>query len=184
MRRVIANLDLTVDGVTDNPPAWMRPRPADADAWVQGIMERTDALLLGRVTYDHLAAYWPAQPPGSSDIADFLNGTPRAVVSRTLTAPTWAGTTVLPDVDGVAALKAQGDGHLVTLGSVTLLGALAQADLIDEYHLWLHPMLLGGARPLFPPGLNQPLTLLEARAFGGGLLLLRYTPQGERPWPP
>ncbi|GHF46908.1 dihydrofolate reductase [Deinococcus metalli] len=178
MRRVIANLDSTVDGVTEQPAAWMRPRQADADARVQAMMRGTDALLLGRVTYDHLAAYWPAQPRGASWIADFVNGTPRAVVSRTLRDPAWPGTTVLPDLDGVADLRAQGQGHLVVLGSMTLLDALARAHLIDEYHLWLHPVLLGGARPVFPPGLNQSLTLLEAQPFTGGLLLLRYAPHG------
>ncbi|WP_309571865.1 dihydrofolate reductase family protein [Deinococcus sp.] len=179
MRRLIANLDLTVDGVTGNPAAWMQARHPDADAFVQDVMQGTDTLLLGRTTYEHLAAYWPTQPRGSSWIADFVNDTPRAVVSRTLRDPAWAGTTVLPDLNGVAALRSRPGGHLVTLGSVSLLGALARAHLIDEYHLWLHPLLLGSGSPVFPAGLHQPLTLLEARPFPDGPLLLRYAPQGD-----
>ncbi|THF85012.1 hypothetical protein E7T09_18385 [Deinococcus sp. KSM4-11] len=181
VRRLIANLDLSVDGVTENPAGWMPVRHPDADAFVQDVMRHTDTLLLGRTTYEHLAAHWPTQPPGSSWIADFVNGTPRAVVSRTLKEPAWVGTTVLPDLEGVAALKQQDGGHIVTLGSVTLLGALAGAGLIDEYQLWLHPLLHGGGHPLFPTDLKQSLTLLEARSFPDGLLLLRYAPQGGTP---
>jgi dihydrofolate reductase len=135
----------------------------------------------GRVTYELMAEFWPtadADPASSPRMVEFAGiwrDKPKIVYSRTLDRADW-NTTVLRDVvvDEVMALKAEPGGDIV-LGGADLAAAFARQDLIDEYRIYVHPVLLGRGRPLFPlTDTKLPLRLAESRTFSGGVVLLRY----------
>src|SRR5437588_9309193 len=145
------------------------------------------AFLNGRVTYELMAGFWPTADTGPSitgpmvEFARIWRDMPKIVFSRTLERADW-NTTVVRDVvaEEVMELKAQPGGDLV-LGGADLAAAFMRHDLIDEYRLYVHPVVIGGGKRLFPPssGVEVVLGLVETRAFGNGVVLLRY----ERPRP-
>ncbi|KUM40862.1 dihydrofolate reductase family protein [Arthrobacter sp. EpRS71] len=146
------------------------------EAIVAGI-DRMDALLLGRRTYDIFAGFWPNQ---SDHIADTLNALPKFVVSRTLTDPGWTGTTALPDVAEVGALKDRfQDIHVI--GSGDLARSLLEADLVDRLNLYLYPLTFGSGKRLFPDGAGEPAAFRLAkppRGFAKGAVALVYERAG------
>ncbi|QRP46433.1 dihydrofolate reductase family protein [Amycolatopsis sp. FDAARGOS 1241] len=137
---------------------------------------RADAFLLGRRTYEIFAGYWPSVG-GSDPIAGPLNTLPKYVASRTLTRSSWQGTAFLRDdvVAAVAELKAEPGRELQVHGSGDLLRTLMAADLVDEYRLWVFPVVLGRGRRLFPPGApSRRLRLTEHRETGKGVSVQVY----------
>jgi dihydrofolate reductase len=139
----------------------------------------TTAYLFGRKTYQKMAAYWPAEP-ATNPIAAHLNATPKYVVTRTLTTLGWAGSQVLGGdiVASVSDLKQHGDGAIVVLGSGVLVQALIEHDLIDEYQLFVHPLVLGTGKRLFRHTPRPiPLELTGCTPTTTGVLLLSYQPQ-------
>ena len=138
----------------------------------------TTAYLFGRKTYEKMAAHWPHQPD-DDPIAAHLNATPKYVVTKTLTGLDWAGSQLL-DGDVVASvkdLKAQGDGTIAVLGSGVLVQALIEHELVDDYRLFLHPLVLGTGKRLFqqtPRPLQ--LQLVDCTPTTTGVLLLSYQP--------
>lgn len=135
----------------------------------------------GRVTYELMADFWPTadQDPASTppmvEFAGIWRDMPKTVFSRTLTHAEW-NTTIARTVDpeAVNALKASAPSDLA-VGGATLAAELRRLDLIDEYSLYLHPVVLGRGRPLFPPSeIRTDLRLAETRTFGSGVTLLRY----------
>lgn len=139
-------------------------------------MTVTTAYLLGRKTFQKMAAFWPYQPDGNP-MAAHLNATPKYVATRTLREPGWNNSHVLiGDVkEDVVRLKADGDGNVVVLGSGELVQQLIADDLIDEYRLFLHPLVLGTGKRLFR-ATAQPRTLrlLEAVPTTTGVVMLSY----------
>jgi dihydrofolate reductase len=138
----------------------------------------TTAYLFGRKTYEKMAAHWPHQPD-DDPIAAHLNATPKYVVTRTLTDPDWAGSHVLDGdvVDSVSELKAEGDGTIAVLGSGVLVQTLIEHDLVDDYRLFLHPLVLGTGKRLFRQTARPlPMRLVECTPTTTGVLLLRYQP--------
>jgi dihydrofolate reductase len=136
----------------------------------------TTAYLFGRQTYQKMAAHWPAEPD-TNPIAAHLNATPKYVVTRTLTTLGWAGSHVLGgDVAAsVNALKQHADGTIVVLGSGVLVQTLIEHDLIDEYQLFMHPLVLGGGKRLFRQTPRPiPLRLTSCAPTTTGVLLLSY----------
>ena len=136
----------------------------------------TTAYLFGRRTYEKMAAHWPHQPD-DDPIAAHLNATPKYVVTRTLTRLEWAGSHVLDGdvVDSVNELKAQGDGTIAVLGSGVLVQTLIEHDLVDEYRLFLHPLVLGTGKRLFRQTPHPlPLRLVDCIPTTTGVLLLSY----------
>jgi dihydrofolate reductase len=127
-----------------------------------------------------MAAYWPHQPEGDM-FADVLNGLPKYIVSSTLEEPLeWAGSTLLKGNVGesVAPLREETGGHIVVLGSGQLARYLLDNDLVDEWSLTIHPLLLGGGKRLFDG--TSPLTQLElvsATPTGTGVIMATYRPQ-------
>ena len=170
---------ITLDGVVENP-AWTSgysfdPRMGDA---IAGIMGGSKAILLGRRTYDIWAAYWPAVTGESDQIAAALNTRPKYVASATLKEPAWKGTRVLRDVPGeVPGLREQPGPPILLMGSSTLAQSLMAYALVDEYQLWLHPVVLGGGKKLFRDG-GPAISLRLARSTptAGGLVILSYEP--------
>jgi dihydrofolate reductase len=141
-------------------------------------MPQTSAYLFGRKTYEHLAAHWPHESD-QNPIAAHLNATPKYVVTTTLTSLDWAGSHVLDGdvVESVTDLKAQGDGAIALLGSGVLVQTLIENDLIDEYRLFVHPIVLGTGKRLFRQAPRPlPMRLLDCTPTTTGVLLLSYRP--------
>lgn len=184
MRDLVVTENITLDGVIDAAGDWFAPSggddasdTADMLAAQQEHMSGADAVLLGRVTYEQFQGYWPLQTDDTTGVSDYLNRTSKYVVSATLTTPTWQNTTVLrgPLADEMAALKAQPGKAIVATGSVTLVQALVRTALVDEYRVFVYPAVLGRGRRLFQDatGLGT-LSLVEARPFQSGVVLMRY----------
>ena len=142
-------------------------------------IDRMDALLLGRKTYDIFAAFWPNQ--GDDDpIAATFNALPKFVVSRSLADPAWAGTTALSDVAEVAGLKDRFD-DIHVIGSGDLARSLLEADLVDRLNLYLYPLTFGSGKRLFADGRGVPAAFRLAeppRAFPKGAIALFYERAG------
>jgi dihydrofolate reductase len=170
MRPLIVVEQVTLDGV-------MEGLCADEDLAAAAVQRTTSAYLLGRRTYESMAAYWPQQP-ASDDVAEHFNSTPKYVVSRTLNWPKWQNTQVLGgDVaTSVNSLKSRDVGNIVVFGSGMLVQELIARDLVDGYRLYLHPVLLGRGRRLFRE-LEQAtrLRLVDYQATDGGALVLNYS---------
>jgi dihydrofolate reductase len=139
----------------------------------------SDALLLGRVTYEGFAAAWPSR---EGEFADKFNSMPKYVVSSTLEEPEWNNSTVLKgDVaDEVAKLKQEQDGNIVVHGSARLVQTLIEADLVDEFHLMMFPVVLGSGKRLFGETSDKkPLRLVDSKMVGDGVAILIYEPARE-----
>jgi dihydrofolate reductase len=183
MRDLVVTENITLDGVIDTEGGWFSPRAEDAEVDQSDLQaalgeqqDAADALLVGRVTFEELRGYWPQQTDDSTGITDYLNSVSKYVVSTTLTDPDWDGTTVLRAwKDDVATLKASPGEDIVTTGSISLVHDLIAAGLVDEYRLFVYPVVLGRGRRLFDGGTPIPrLRLTQTRPFRGGVVLLRY----------
>ena len=138
----------------------------------------SEALLLGRVTYEGFAAAWPSR---EGEFADKFNTMPKYVVSSTLEEPEWNNSTVLKgDVVGeVAKLRQEQDGDIVVHGSPRLVQTLIEHDLVDEFRLMVFPVVLGSGKRLFGETTDKkPLRLVDSKAVGDGVTILIYLPAG------
>jgi dihydrofolate reductase len=136
----------------------------------------SDALLLGRVTYEGFAAAWPSR---DGEFADKFNSMPKYVVSSTLENPEWNNSTVLKgDVaDEVGKLKQEHDGDIVVHGSAQLAQTLLEQDLVDELRLMVFPVVLGSGKRLFGETSDKkPLRLVESKTVGDGVAILIFEP--------
>lgn len=184
MRKLVASLFLSLDGVSEAPETWHFPYFDDEMGAVIGAaMGTSDAFLLGRRTYEDWAAYWPGQTAEDSPMADYINGTPKYVASRTLDEVEWQNSTLLgADVPGaVAELKRQPGKEITISGSATLVRSLLAEGLVDELRLLVHPVVVGKGARLFEHGTAPtPLELVEAQTFRTGVLNLTYRPANGR----
>jgi dihydrofolate reductase len=141
----------------------------------------TSAYLFGRKTYEKMAAHWPLEPD-TNPIAAHLNAAAKYVVSKTLTRVEWSGTEVLSGepAASVRDLKHSGDGGITVLGSGELVQTLIDHDLIDEYRVFVHPLVLGTGKRLFREVSRPlPLRLMECVQTSTGVLLLTYQPESR-----
>jgi dihydrofolate reductase len=139
----------------------------------------SEALLLGRVTYEGFAAAWPSR---EGEFADKFNTMPKYVVSSTLENPEWNNSTVLKgDVaEEVAKLRQEHDGDIVVHGSARLVQTLVEHDLVDELRLMVFPVVLGSGKRLFGDTSDKkPLRLTDSKVVGDGVAILTYEPTGE-----
>jgi dihydrofolate reductase len=180
MRTLKAWLYVTLDGVVEAPQNWVM---ADDEMFEAQTIDYqgSDALLLGRRTYEVFAASWPQR---GSDVAnaDWMNNTQKYVASTTLESPEWQNTTVLEgDVSEAVSRLKQKDGETITLnGSTTLLRSLLRAELVDELRLFLHPVVLGVGERLFDDGEDLgAFNLAGCHAYGNGVVSLTYQPTGR-----
>ncbi len=187
MRKLVVVEFVTLDGVMQGLGSpdedrdggfeyggWGAPYVDDVQmtAAVEGTADTT-AYLFGRKTFEKMAGFWPYQPD-DNPMGAHLNATPKYVATRTLRHPAWDNSQ--GDLaEDVAKLKADGDGNVVVLGSGELVQQLIADDLIDEYRLFLHPLVLGTGKRLFRTT-DQPkrLRLLEALPTTTGVLMLSY----------
>jgi dihydrofolate reductase len=143
----------------------------------------SEALLLGRVTYEGFAAAWPSRTD-ELGFADKFNSMPKYVVSSTLENPEWNNSTVLKGdvVEAVARLKQEQDGDIVVHGSPQLVQTLVDHDLVDEYRLMVFPVVLGSGKRLFGTTTDKKsLRLVDSKIVGDGVAILVYQPAGGDP---
>jgi dihydrofolate reductase len=183
VRKVVAVELASVDGVIESPEEWAFSYSNDEmeEANAAG-MAASDALLLGRVTYEALAAFWPHQP-GGTPIVDYINSVAKYVVSTTLEEPLgWNNSTLIKGnvAEEITELKRQPGKDITILGSAALVRSLLREGLLDELRLMVHPVVLGNGRRLFEGGDDRkPLELVDSRVFGTGVLYLIYRPVGQ-----
>lgn len=188
--RLVVGTFLTLDGVMQAPGdpdedrdggfehgGWQLPYFDDvfADAVSDGLTS-SDAVLLGRKTYEIFAAYWPTATE-EGEFADLMNNIDKFVVSRTLDEVEWQNSTLLEgdSAEAVAELKRQPGGDLRVIGSGELAQTLMANDLVDEYHLMIHPVILGSGKRLFKEGGERTdLELVDTKTTGAGVVILEY----------
>jgi dihydrofolate reductase len=183
MRKVTAGLFVSLDGVTESPEKWQLPYFNDEMGEAIGAaMVQADAMLLGRVTYQEFASYWPGVRSEDQPFADYMNNTPKYVVSRTLDTVEWNNSTLIKGniAEEITKLKQQPGKNIGITGSATLVQSLLQDDLLDELGLMIHPVVVGVGRRLFKDGGDlKELKLVDSKTFSTGVVSLTYQPAGQ-----
>jgi dihydrofolate reductase len=180
VRKIVAGLFISLDGVYEAPGEWHFPYFNDEmGEAVQAQIDASDAMLLGRVTYQEFASYWPHQSEDEVPLADHMNNTPKVVVSETLDSLDWQNSTLIKGnvVEELTRLKRQPGKNIGITGSGTLVASLLRAGLLDELRLLVHPIVVGKGKRLFATE-DEPrgLRLADAQTFSTGVLNLTYTP--------
>ena len=186
MGRIVVTEFVSLDGVIEDPGgaegfkyggwSFEIPRGDEGDKFKLDEAFNSEALLLGRVTYDGFADAWPER---EGEFADKFNNMPKYVVGSKADAGRWNNTTVLEGdpVEATRRLREQHDGDIVVHGSAQLAQTLLDHDLVDELRLMVYPVVLGDGKRLFgPTGDKKTLRLVDSRAVGDGVLILRYEP--------
>jgi dihydrofolate reductase len=183
MRKVVFMMSMSLDGFMEGPNRELDWHLVDVEVHnhFNELLSGMGAFLDGRVTYELMADYWPTadeDPANAGPVAEFARiwrDMPKIVYSRTLERADW-NTTIVRDVvaEEVMALKAEPGGDLV-LGGADLLTSFRRLDLVDEYRIYVHPVVIGHGKPTFEPfDEHLNLRLVETHAFGNGVVLLRY----------
>ncbi|MFJ8006504.1 dihydrofolate reductase family protein [Streptomyces fagopyri] len=183
MRRIVLMMSVSLDGYVEGPNREIDWHRVDEELHrhFNEEISRFGALLDGRVTHELMAAYWPtadqdpASTPTEAEFAGIWRDIPKIVYSRTLERADW-NTTLVRDVvpEEVRALKEQPGGDL-GLGGAGLAASFLRHGLVDEFRIYVHPVLIGSGKPLFErTDALTDLRLAETRAFGNGVVLLRY----------
>jgi dihydrofolate reductase len=192
--KLLVGIFITLDGVIQAPGGpgedddagfphggWLAPHVDEGFGQVVGeLFERADSMLLGRRSYDILASYWPNAPEAEG--AEQLNSMQKYVTTRTPMTAEWQNTEVLVGeaAQTIADLKKNTDQVILTQGSSNLIHSLQQAELVDEYHLMVFPVVLGTGKRLFAEG-SAPagLKLTESRTTESGMVYLAYEWAGK-----
>ena len=178
MRKIIESTLVSLDGVIGDPHLWAMER-FDEEAQKEALegLRASDAMLLGRRTYEIFAGVWPAR---TGAYAERLNTMPKYVFTSTLRKVDWNNSTIIHgDVVAEAAkLKQQGGKGLILYGHGLLGQTLLQHHLLDEIHFSVHPVLVGRGKQLFREGAMAKLELISAKARRNGVVVLSYTPNG------
>ena len=196
MSKLTVNAFVSLDGVMQSPGApqedpsggfqlggWMVPyRGSDGSRYIAEVFGAAGAFLLGRRTYEIFAAHWPRFTDPGDPIAAPLNRLPKYVVSTRLEKADWNNSTVIRgDVaKEIAGLKDRVRGELQVHGSANLLQTLTEHGLVDEYRIWVFPVVLGRGKRLFEPGASPvALDLVETKRTGTGVVVNTYRPTGK-----
>jgi len=179
MRKVIASLFSTLDGVVEAPNEWQFAFDDEMGAAMSRTLEALDAVLLGRVTYTEWAGYWPTST--DEPFASWINRTPKYVASTTLNSvDEWPNSTLIRGsvADFVSELRQQDGGTIGTAGSPTLVRTMFDEGLLDELILLIHPVVAGGGRKrLFADDAALTrLELVESQPTSSGVLIATYRP--------
>jgi dihydrofolate reductase len=179
VRRIINSTYVTLDGVLQNPQDWPSPGGfSDQGNQVQTeLLERCDAVLMGRHTYELFAPVWSAR--SGDRLSDGMNALPKYVVATTLTDPQWHNTTVIDHdpIESIRALKQQPGADIVQYGFGALSHALMTAGLLDELRLWVHPVFVGTGTAsdlLYRAGWSGSFELTGSNSLDSGIVILTY----------
>jgi dihydrofolate reductase len=192
MRRVIASMNVTLDDFMSGTngeldwhfPLWNEEMAAYAFEELNG----ADTIILGRITYQAMASYWPAAATQKEStrhdmaFANLMNDRTKIVFSKTLKKAAWKNTKLVHgDVaKEIAALKQQRGGDMIVYGSGSIVTALIQSGLVDEYQVWIHPVVIGNGVPFFKDMRSRlDLKLLRTKRFASGVIILYYEPLYE-----
>jgi dihydrofolate reductase len=180
MRKIIESTLVSADGVVGSPPMWAmdyRDEEVTRDALER--LSGTDAMLMGRGTYELFAATWPGQ---TDDFAQRMNTIRKYVFSSTLASAEWSNSTIIRGdiVAQVTKIKEQDGRDLALFGHGRLAQTLLENGLTDELRLSIHPVLAGAGLPQFSNGDKTPLTLMSAKTFTTGVVVLSYQTAGAR----
>ena len=187
MRKVIVSMNVTLDGFMSGPnceldwhfQSWTKDM---ADSLYEQL-SKADTILLGRVTYTAMAKYWPVKakdlsfPREDIAFAEMMNSYTKLVFSKTLVSAVWNNSTLLKGKieDEIIKLKRQPGKDMMVFGSGKVVASLMNLGLVDEYRLWVHPVLIGKGKPLFK-NLHEklPMKLFETKTFSNGVIILYY----------
>jgi dihydrofolate reductase len=181
MRKVIASENVTLDGFFAGPNGeidWFN-HPKEEMAKYINQLGTVDTILFGRVTYEMMARYWPSASAPTEDpiIIDKMNNLPKIVFSKTLEKVEWKNSRLVKDniAEEILKMKQQPGKDMVILGSGSIVSAFINLGLIDEYQLFVNPIVLGKGKPLFKD-LNErhKLKLTKTKTFSNGVVLLHY----------
>lgn len=180
MRKLVATELMSMDGVIESPDAWAFSYTDDEmQAEDEAGMAASDALLLGRKTYEEFASFWPNQPR-DTPMVEYINSVRKYVVTTTLEDPLgWENSTVVGDLaEGVSALKDEPGRDITVTGSILLVRSLMREGLLDELRLVVCPVVRGSGRRLFETEEDRrELELVESKSFGTGAVTLIYRPK-------
>jgi len=178
MGKIMVHEFITLDGVIEMP-TWTADYPFDPEMGEAITSLMGDALLLGRRTYEMFAQAWPGRTAEEDPGAPFMNESPKYVVSATLQSAEWSNSTILGPYDAAAIgdLKRRIGGNIYVSGSATLVRQMLADGLVDELHLFVFPLTLGGGERLFvEPGAGLKLALAQTEAYASGVVHLAYRP--------
>jgi dihydrofolate reductase len=186
MGRIVVTEFVSLDGIVEDPGgsedykyggwSFEFSRGDEGDKFKLDETMASDALLLGRVTYEGFADAWPSR---EGEFADKFNNMPKYVVSSTLSDPAWTNSVVVDGdlADAVSKIQAEHEGDIVVHGSVQLSQALLDKDLVDELRLMVFPVVLGAGKRLFGETSDKrPLRLSDSKIVGDGVATLTYAP--------
>jgi dihydrofolate reductase len=185
MRKLKLQVQTTVDGYMGGPNGEMDwttvPWTDDISAYVNALTEPVDCIVLGRKLAEGFIPAWAAGPEGEDQASiDWMNNTPKVVISNTLTESPWENAVVAGGdlAETVNKLKARPGGDMIAYGGSTLVSALIAKGLLDELHLFVNPTAIGAGLPVFPNlGTHQQLRLVAAQPFDCGITTLHYEPK-------
>ncbi len=182
MRKIIAVTYSTLDGFIDNPHEWsLQYSNEQAQNYAFTLTLGADALLLGRVTYEGMAEAWPNM--GGNPYADHVNAITKYVVaSEPVDTTEWAQTVVVPGahlVTEITKIKEQDGNDILIWGNGRLTDALTKAGLLDEYRIWICPVIKGEGQRLFGPDSVTTLELTDSTTFDTGAVVLTYRPVAQ-----
>lgn len=192
MRNIIVSMRVTLDGFIAGPHGemdWMEAFFDEALATYESELQQTvDTTLLGRVTYQGFASYWPqvaldpASPPGLIEYAQHLNAMRKLVFSKTLSRVEWNNSTLVKEIvpEDITRMKHEPGRDMVIYGSASIVRTLTKLGLIDTYQLLVYPVILGSGKPLFQDLLHTvKLSLVSTRTYPSGVVVLSYQPRNE-----
>ncbi len=177
MRQVVSGLFISLDGVTESPDQWQFDNfDQDMATEMGNHLAKLDTVLLGRVTYQDWAPYWPTST--DEPFASFINNVPKYVASTTLDKVEWNNSRLIKEnpTEAIARLKQQPGKDIGVMGSPTLVRSLLQNDLLDELTLMVHPVVVGHGKRLFQEEANlKRLKLVDSKTTRTGVLIATYS---------
>jgi len=179
LRKVVVSEFVSLDGVVEEPMWTFQFAGEEQDKFKFDELAASDALLLGRVTYEGFAAAWPQMAEQTGEYGAMMNGYPKYVASTTLEEPLeWNANLIGANVaEEISRLKQQPGKDILVFGSVSLVNTLMQHGLIDEYRLMVFPIVVGSGKRLFEDGSGTTvLKLAESKTFDSGVVVLSYEP--------
>lgn len=180
MSKIVVSTWVTLDDIFDanSMNEWFNPFDSlERQKYIRDSIHGSDALLLGRVTYEMLSSYWPNLKNNEMDVAAKLNSMPKYVVSSSLKKAAWENSTIINGdmVAAVKKLKQQEGGEIQVEGSATLVEALVKADLVDEFRFLVHPVIMGTGKRFFREEMQaKGLRLVKSEPIALGVVLLCY----------